>query len=45
MMEDKITIAGGSTNGEHLPKEGMIEAVEAIGRLPVERDTLYHRLQ
>ncbi len=45
MMEDKITVAGGSTHGEHLPKEKMSEAIEAIRRVPVERDTLYRRLQ
>ncbi len=45
MMEDKISIAGGSSHGEHLPREEMFEVVKAIGRVPVERDTLYRRLQ
>ena len=44
MMEDKITIAGGSTHGEHLPKEEMFRAIKAIGRVPVERNTLYQHI-
>lgn len=44
MMEDKISIAAGASHGEHLPREGMIETIEAIGRIPVERNTLYERV-
>jgi FO synthase subunit 2 len=44
MMEDKITIAGGSTHGEHLPKEEMFRAIKAIGRVPIERNTLYQHI-
>lgn len=45
MMEDKITIAAGSTHGEHLPREDMNAAIRAIGRVPRERDTLYRAIK
>jgi FO synthase subunit 2 len=45
MMEDKITIAAGSTHGEHLPREEMKRAIRDIGRIPRERDTLYRTIK
>jgi 5-amino-6-(D-ribitylamino)uracil---L-tyrosine 4-hydroxyphenyl transferase len=41
MMEDKISIAAGSSHGEYLTREDMNNTIKAIGRIPVERDTLY----
>jgi FO synthase subunit 2 len=45
MIEDKISIAGGSEHGEYLSKEEFIRLIKAIDRAPVERNTLYERLQ
>jgi FO synthase subunit 2 len=45
MIEDKISVAGGSSHGEYLSKEDFVKLIEAIGRVPVERNTLYERLQ
>jgi FO synthase subunit 2 len=41
MMEDKITVAGGSEHGEYLSKDQMREIIKNIGRIPKERNTLY----
>ena len=40
MMEDKISVAAGSQS-EFLTREMMHETIKAIGRIPVERNTLY----
>lgn len=44
MIEDKISIAAGSSHGEYLSKGEFIKLIEAIGRVPAERNTLYERL-
>jgi FO synthase subunit 2 len=44
MMEDKISIAAGASYGEYLPREEIIEIIEAIGRVPAERNTVYGRV-
>jgi len=44
MMEDKISIAAGASHGEHLPHQQMNEIIRAIGRIPVERTTVYERV-
>ena len=44
MMEDKISIAAGASDGDYLPRERIIEIIEAIGRIPVERTTTYERV-
>lgn len=41
MMEDKISVAGGSSHGEYLSREDLIGLIRAIGRIPRERNTLY----
>lgn len=41
MMEDKISIAAGSSHGEYLSREQMYNIIKGIGRVPVERNTLY----
>ncbi len=41
MMEDKISIAAGSSHGEYLTREQMHDTIKAIGRIPVERNTIY----
>ena len=43
MMEDKISIAAGSSYGEHLPKGRYARIINEIGRIPVERNTLFIR--
>ncbi|MGF7117602.1 5-amino-6-(D-ribitylamino)uracil--L-tyrosine 4-hydroxyphenyl transferase CofH [Methanobacterium oryzae] len=44
MMEDKISIAAGASYGEHLPREEMATVINAIGRVPAERNTIYERV-
>jgi FO synthase subunit 2 len=44
MIEDKISIAAGASYGEYLPKEQMIEIIEALGRVPRERTTIYGKV-
>ncbi|MBP2046974.1 5-amino-6-(D-ribitylamino)uracil--L-tyrosine 4-hydroxyphenyl transferase CofH [Methanobacterium aggregans] len=44
MMEDKISVAAGASYGEYMPREKMVEVIEAIGRVPVERTTTYERV-
>lgn len=44
MMEDKISVAAGASYGEYLPRDRMIEIIKAIGRMPVERNTIYERI-
>jgi len=41
MMEDKISIAAGSSHGEYLTRDQMHALIKGIGRIPVERNTLY----
>ena len=41
MMEDKISVAGGSSHGEYLSRDDFSGLIRAIGRTPRERDTLY----
>lgn len=41
MMEDKISIAAGSSHGEYLSREEMHAVIEGIGRIPTERNTIY----
>ena len=41
MMEDKISVAAGASYGEYMPREKMVETIKAIGRVPVERNTIY----
>lgn len=44
MMEDKISVAAGASYGEYMPREKIVEVIEAIGRVPVERTTTYERV-
>jgi FO synthase subunit 2 len=44
MIEDKISIAGGSAHGEYLSKAEFIQLIKAIDRIPVERNTLYEHI-
>ncbi len=44
LMEENISKAAGATSGEFLPKEEMIRLIEAAGRIPKQRDTLYNIL-
>ena len=44
MMGDRISLAAGSSHGDYLPKNEMIELISAIDRVPVERDTKYSRI-
>ncbi|BDZ71372.1 5-amino-6-(D-ribitylamino)uracil--L-tyrosine 4-hydroxyphenyl transferase CofH [Methanobacterium petrolearium] len=41
MMEDKISIAAGSSHGEYLTRNQMHGLIKGIGRVPVERNTIY----
>ena len=45
MMEDKISVAAGASYGDYMPREKMVETIKAINRVPVERNTIYERLQ
>ncbi len=42
LMEENISKSAGATSGEFLPKEEMIRIIEATGRIPRQRDTLYN---
>lgn len=44
MIEDKISVAAGADHGEYLSKEQIVEYIKAIGRVPVERNTVYERV-
>lgn len=44
MIEDKISVAGGSGHGEYLSRDSFVRLIGAIGRVPVERNTLYGRI-
>jgi len=44
LMEENISKSAGATSGEFLPKEEMIRIIEAAGRIPKQRDTLYNIL-
>ncbi len=44
LMEENISKSAGATSGEFLPKEEMIRIIEAAGRIPRQRDTLYNLL-
>ena len=44
-MEDKISVAAGASYGDYMPREKMVETIKAINRVPVERNTIYERLQ
>ena len=44
MMGDQISISAGSSHGDYLPKKDMIKLINAINRIPVERTTLYNRI-
>jgi FO synthase subunit 2 len=44
MMEDKISMAAGASDGDYLTKEQIIQYIKAIGRIPVERNTVYERV-
>ncbi len=41
MMEDKITTAAGSKHGDYMSGAQISQVIEAIGRVPRERNTLY----
>jgi FO synthase subunit 2 len=43
LMEENISRSAGSPYGERLTREEIEAAIRAVGRTPVERDTLYHR--
>ena len=42
LMEENISKAAGATSGEFIPREEMIRIIEAAGRVPKQRDTLYN---
>lgn len=41
MMEDKISIAAGSSHGEYLTRSQMHAIIKGIDRIPAERNTIY----
>ncbi len=44
VVEEKIYHDAGATTPEHLTRETLEKLIRAAGRLPVERDTLYNRV-
>lgn len=44
LMEENISRLAGAKSGEFLQKEEMIKIIEAVGRIPKQRDTLYNIL-
>jgi len=45
LMEESISRESGSDHGENLPQEEMRRLIREIGRVPVERNTLYQTLR
>ena len=41
LIEENISKLAGAESGEFIPKEEMIKIIEAVGRIPKQRDTLY----
>ncbi|MHA1733559.1 MAG: 5-amino-6-(D-ribitylamino)uracil--L-tyrosine 4-hydroxyphenyl transferase CofH [Promethearchaeota archaeon] len=45
LMEENISKSAGSTYGEYLPPEAIVELIRNAGKTPVQRDTLYKTLR
>jgi len=45
IVEEKITHSAGAETGQSVSREELIELIEAAGRKPVERNTLYGRIK
>jgi FO synthase len=41
LMNESISRAAGTQHGQEFPPEAMEELINSIGRIPVQRDTLY----
>ena len=41
LMEENISKSAGATSGEFLPKDEIVRIIEAVERVPKQRDTLY----
>ncbi|RLI83153.1 MAG: 7,8-didemethyl-8-hydroxy-5-deazariboflavin synthase subunit CofH, partial [Archaeoglobales archaeon] len=44
LMEENISKSAGATSGEFLPKDEIVRIIEAVKRVPKQRDTLYRIL-
>ena len=45
MVEEKIYHDAGATTEEHLDKFDLLRYIKAVGKTPVERDTLYNIIE
>jgi len=45
VMEEKITHSAGALTGEYISKDNLIRLIKEAGREPVERDTVYNKVQ
>jgi len=45
VVEEKITHAAGAITSEELSVENLISMIKQVGKIPVQRDTLYHTIR
>jgi len=45
VVEEKITHAAGAMTSEVLSREALVRMIQKAGKIPVERDTLYHEIR
>jgi aminodeoxyfutalosine synthase len=45
VVEEKITHAAGAETEQAISRDALLAFIEAAGRVPVERDTLYHTIK
>ena len=45
VVEEKIGHDAGAPTPQSLTKDGIIRLIKNAGKIPVERDTLYHRIR
>jgi aminodeoxyfutalosine synthase len=45
IIEEKITHSAGALTGEHLTVDQLVNLIKKVGKVPVERDSLYRRIR
>lgn len=45
VREEKITHAAGAKTSRGLTKNTLVDAIREVGRIPVERDSLYQKIR
>ena len=44
VVEEKITHSAGAQTGQSIEKAELVRLIKEMGRVPVERDTLYNKI-